>query len=129
MLTRIARTFQKEYHLGLKQGTKATFGNVLWALGNDSKKPSKFRSPALPKDGYTIPIRERYPKQLWDFLEKLNEKVNGEVHFDIFPQVNGKIKLILPNDDGLYNPEMFEKALRIVNIIEPEEEIIFQRDH
>jgi hypothetical protein len=37
--------------LDVKEGDTATFGDVLWALGNPNKNLKYYRAPATPKQG------------------------------------------------------------------------------
>ena len=77
--------------MDVKEGDTATFGDVLWALGNPSKNPKKFRPPAAPKEGYTVPIHRRLSRKDWIFYRALNDFTNPKAHPVPIPEVDGKI--------------------------------------
>ena len=127
ILTNIAAVFEQEYELDVKPGNVATFGDVLYALGNNSKDPNKFREPAPPKAGYTVPIKKRLSNKDWDFYKSLNDSTNPFVHPLVIPEVNGKMTLVLP-DDIHYNPNRIEATFKRLGIIEQNETIKFQKE-
>ncbi len=128
ILTNIAAIFQEEYELDVKEGDTATFGDVLWALGNASKNPEYYRAPAAPKEGITVPIHKRLLRKEWIYYKALNDFINPKPHPLPIPEIDGEMKLILPNDKHLYNPNRIEATFRKLGIIEPEEIITFQKE-
>jgi hypothetical protein len=95
ILTNIAAVFQEEYELDVKEGDTATFGDVLWALGNPSKNPKYYRAPAAPKEGYTVPIHTRLSRKDGMYYRALNDFTNPKAHPLPIPEVDGEMKLIL----------------------------------
>jgi hypothetical protein len=128
ILTNIAAVFQEEYELDVKEGDTATFGDVLWALGNPSKNPKYYRAPAQPKEGYTVPIHKRLSRKDWMYYRALNDFTNPKAHPLPIPEVDGEMKLILPDDKNLYNPHRIEATFRKLGIIEQEDIITFQKE-
>ena len=111
----------------MRNGHTATFEDLWEARGKESIDPKKHREPAEPFEASTGPINEKLTDREWDFLDALNQATNTKVHLTPIPEVNGKMKLILPND--FYNPTTVEKVLRKLEIIEPEEPIVFQPEN
>jgi len=128
ILTNIAAVFQEEYDLDVEEGDTATFGDVLWALGNPSKNPKYYRAPAAPKEGYTVPIHTRLSRKDWIYYRALNDFTNPKAYPLPIPEVDGKMKLILPDDKYLYNPHRIEATFRKLGIIEQEDIITFQKE-
>jgi len=128
ILTNIAAVFQEEYEFDVKEGDTATFGDVLWALGNPSKNPKYYRAPAAPKEGYTVPIHTRLSRKDWIYYRALNDFTNPKAHPLPIPEVDGEMKLILPDDKNLYNPHRIEATFRKLGIIEQEDIITFQKE-
>ncbi len=114
--------------MDVKEGDTATFGDVLWALGNPSKNPKYYRAPAAPKEGNTKPIHTRLSKKDWIYYRALNDFTNPKAHPLPIPEVDGEMKLILPDDKNLYNPHRIEATFRKLGIIEQEDIITFQKE-
>ena len=98
----------------------------MYALGN--KNPNKFRAPAAPREGYTEPIHKRLLREDWIYYRALNDFTNPKAHPLPIPEVDGEMKLILPNDKYLYNPNRIEATFRKLGIVEQEDIITFQRE-
>ena len=116
--------------MDVQEGDTATFGDVLWALGNprSSKNPKYYRAPAAPKEGYTVPIHTRLSRKDWIYYRALNDFTNPKAHPLPIPEVDGEMKLILPDKKNLYNPNRIEATFRKLGIIEQEDIITFQKE-
>jgi len=101
----------------------ATFGDVLYGLGN------RKRAAAKPKDPNTAPIYTRLTKKEWTYFKQLNETTNPKTHSLVIPEVDGKMKLVLPDDKALYNPDLIMNTFLKLNIINQGDEIKFEKEN
>ena len=119
----MAEAFYSDYELNVKDGYSPTFGNVLHGLGDKEKA----RLPAKPREGVTVPIEEMLEPKEWEYFKALNSHINGSVHSSKIPLVDGKYKLILPDQQDLYKPDLIIDAFIKLDIIQREKEIVFQK--
>jgi hypothetical protein len=76
-LTDVAGIFQEEYELDVREGVTATFGDVLWALGNKKKN----RPAAQPREvDNDVPIHKRLNSKEWKYCIALHELTNPKCH-------------------------------------------------
>jgi hypothetical protein len=121
-LTNVAGIFQEEYELDVREGLTATFGDVLWALGNKRKN----RLPAQPREGCNVPIHNRLNSKEWKYCIALNELTNPRCHNFPITEVGGAKKLILPAE--AYKPEIVTAMLVNLGIVEKGEKVVIQKE-